>query len=233
MTLHGPSRRLGPGHELAVWSLAALCRKRRGDVRERPRMRGEVRQAGRPRPGRRRDNIARPVRQLECLVQLASGDRLAAPVVADPAGRVASQGHGVADPGERRRDRERLVDHQPARVRQGEEVAGEVAAVDRRDVRGLEPEQVARVVPVVEVPAEALEARDGRQRLLEPVDHLERPDPPEVACGDRREEVHPDVRRRRPVGDGGERVVLEVVGRQAVVAVIDERLEEPPGPPGR
>ena len=88
--------------------------------------------------------------------------------------------------------------------------------------------QVARVVPVVEVPAEALEAGDGGQRRLEPLDHLERPDPAEVARGEDRQQVEPDVRRRRAVGDDGLGVLLEVVGRQRVVVRADEGLEEPP-----
>ncbi len=232
VALHGTSGRLGPGHELAFGALAALGGERRRDVRKRPGMRGEVGQAGCPCPGRGRQDVAGSVRQLEGLVELPPGERLAPAVVADPARRVAGQGQRVADPGERRRDRERLIDHEPARVRQRDEVAGEVAAVDRRDVRGLEPVEVARVVPVVEVPPEALQARDRRERLLEPVDHLQRPDPPEVAGGDGCQEVHPDVRRRRPVRHGGARVVLVVVGRKPVVLAIDERLEEPPGPAG-
>ena len=48
--------------------------------------------------------------------------------------------------------------HSAAGVGEGDQVAGEVAAVDRRDVARLERPQVARVVPVVEVAAEALAA---------------------------------------------------------------------------
>ena len=56
-----------------------------------------------------------------------------------------------------------------------------------------------------------------------------RADPPEVAGCHGRQQVHPDVRRRRAMGDDRRGIVLEVVGRQAVVLRTDERLEEQPG----
>ena len=59
----------------------------------------------------------------------------------------------------------------------------------------------ARVVPVVEVSAEPLEPPHGRRVRLEPVDHIERPDPAEVARGHRRQQVQTHVGRRSPVGD--------------------------------
>ena len=51
---------------------------------------------------------------------------------------------------------------------QRDEVAGEVAAVHRGDVRRLEHAQVVQVVPVVEVAAEAAHPLQRAERQLEP-----------------------------------------------------------------
>ena len=109
---------------------------RRGDVRQRPGVRRELAQARRPVPRASRGRRRR-------LRPAARGPRRGArrvsvwrsPVVADVAGGLARQRDRVADPGERGRDRERLVDHLAAGVGQRQQVAGEIAAVDRRHVR--------------------------------------------------------------------------------------------------
>ena len=59
---------------------------------------------------------------------------------------------------------QRLIDEQATGVGDGEQVAGEVATVDRRDVLGLQPLQRLRVVPVVEMTVESFEPIDRRQR---------------------------------------------------------------------
>ena len=55
-------------------------------------------------------------------------------------------------------------------------------------------------------------------------------DEAEVVRRQRREETHPDVRRRRAVGDRRHGRFLEVVGGQAVIHGTHERLEIAPGP---
>ena len=160
----------------------ALGGERRGDVRQRPSLRRRARRDAPPRrrPTSRRAVAARARRAPRARCRPSSG--LASADRRRPRPRLASQ----------RRSRRRS---RPARrstgsgwsiiwrqaLDSGEQVAGEVAAVDRRHVLGLEPLQVARVVPVVEVAAEPFEPTDRRQRRLEPLDHLERADPAEVA----------------------------------------------------
>ena len=57
-----------------------------------------------------------------------------------------------------------------AGIGERDQMAREIAAVDRRDVGRLERPQIARVVPVEEVAVEALQPLHGRQRRLEPLD---------------------------------------------------------------
>jgi hypothetical protein len=62
---------------------------------------------------------------------VSTGQRLAPPLVTHRDGGLPGQLDRVADPGERGRERERLVDHLAAGVGQREEVAGEIPTVDR------------------------------------------------------------------------------------------------------
>ena len=124
--------------------------------------------------------------------------------------------HRVVDPGERRagpiRVRPTISSHG---VRERDEMAGEIAAVDRRDVLRLERLGAPRVVPVVEVAAEALEAPHRLERGLETLDGVERAEPAEIARGHRGQQIQADVRGRRAMRDDRARRLLEVVGRQA------------------
>ncbi len=112
-------------------------------------------------------------------------------------------------------------------------MGGEVSAVDGGHVAGLQRLEAAGVVPVVEVAPEALEAEQRGQGGLQAVEGLEDAEPAEVARRDDGEQVEPDVGGRRAMGDGGLRILLEVVGREEGVVRPDEGLEEAPGPAGR
>ena len=99
---------------------------------------------------------------------------------------------------------------------------------------GLGPDrelgQRHRVVPVVELPRRlvALQLLDARQRQLDPRRRLAPGDQAEVAGGERRPQVHPDVRRRRVLGAAARaQVAVDVVGRQSG-ARLDHRLERVP-----
>jgi len=61
-----------------------------------------------------------------------------------------------------------------------DQIAKEVSAVDRRDVAGLERVEIARVVPVEQMPPVPLQAPDRGERRFEAVEHLRGSDPAEV-----------------------------------------------------
>ena len=106
---------------------------------------------------------------------------------------------------------------------------GQIAAVDGGHVFRIERAQIARVVPIVEMAAEALQTAHRRERRLQPLDRLAGSDPAEVASADDGKEIEAEIGRRRPMRDRRRRIVLEIVGRQHVVGRRDESLEEPPG----
>ena len=76
-----------------------------------------------------------------------------------------------------------------------EEMPRQIPAVDGRDVTWIERLEPVDVVPVVEVAAEAIQPVQRVQRSLDSIHHLDRADPREVARGDDRQEVDPDVGR--------------------------------------
>ena len=134
-----------------------------------------------------------------------------------------------------RPDAARQVERQdgplPAGVGQRDQVAGQVAAVDRGDIGRIERAQIARVVPIVEMAAEAREVAHGGERRLQPLGRLGGSHPTEIAGRRRGEEIQAEIGRRGPVGEDRDRVLLEIVRRQHVVGRRHEGLEEPPGSP--
>ena len=104
----------------------------------------------------------------------------------------------------------------------------QIAAVDGRNVSRLERSKIARVVPVVEMPAHALHATHRRKRRLQPLNRLARSDPTEIARANDGKKIEADIGRRGPMRDRRRRIVLKIVWRQHVVGRRDESLEEPP-----
>ena len=202
MAAYGQPSRLGPGHQLAVRTLAALGGEGRGNVRQRPDVRGQLAQAGRPGLGRRGGFGADPCGRLEGLIEVAAG--WASGFSARRRSRRQPRGSG--------RSRHRSPPAQPRPGAAGRSSGGRrwtARAGGRRDCRCPPTRRTpARagadrgVVPVVQVPAEAFEAADGRESRLQPLHHLDRPDPTEVASRHGRQQVHPDVRRRGAMRDG-------------------------------
>ena len=93
-------------------------RETRGDARRDPR-------AARP---------SEAATVVERLVELPPGDGLRAAVAGERAQRLAGELHRVRDPGEPFGADQRAIDPLPARAGEGDQVPGEVAAVDRGDV---------------------------------------------------------------------------------------------------
>ena len=122
----------------------------------------------------------------------------------------------------------RVVGDRQARLPQRDQVAGQVAAVHRGDVRRLEHAQVVQVVPVVEVSAEAPHPLERAERQLQPSRISSTVMKPRSHALDRREQLEADVGRRRAHRDDRRRILLEVVRREPVRLGGDEAVEEAP-----
>ena len=109
------------------------------------------------------------------------------------------------------------------------QVTGQVATVDCRNVAGAESVQGVGIIPVVEVATILLHSFNGGDRLFHALDGLLEAQPAEMPGGHDREEVDADIRRRGPVRDDGLGRFLEIVGRQIVVADRREGLVVAPG----
>ena len=79
--------------------------------------------------------------------------------------------------------------------------------------------------------AKALQLRHRGECGLEPLQCVKRSQPAEIARGDDREEIQPQIGRRGAVGDDRFGIFLKIVGRQHVVFRRDECFEEAPGAP--
>ena len=140
-------------------------------------------------------------------------DRLSPPVVRESAPRLLDEPHGVLDSGEGFAIQQRAIERTTTGIPEDEQLAGQIPAVHGGYVAGFQRPKVGRVIPVVEVPPEPLEAAHRRKGCLQPFDGIEAADPAEIARGDRRSQVEPDVGRRRAVGEDRFRVLLQVVRR--------------------
>ena len=225
----GCARRLGPDQQVGVRAVAALCRQHARDVHERLGLSGEVAEAGRPVREARRGFAEAGGQGSAGLIEMGGADGLGAPVVGEDARGLLNEPNRVLDSRERLPVQQRPIGSLATGIADDQQMTGEVPAVDGGHVAGLQRAKVARVIPVVEVAPEALEGAHGRQRRLESLDGVDGTEPAEIARGERRQQVEPDVGRRRAARNDRLRVLLEIVGRQEVIIRPDEGLEEPPG----
>ena len=184
-----------------------------------------------------RDPIARGYRGrtegvgkgVECFIQVSPGDRLRASIVNQRACRCAEEQDRVRNPGERLWAKHWALDDVLASLAERDEMTGEVSTVHRGYVLGIERAEVTRVIPVIEVTTETLEAVHRSERGFEPLDCSHGAEPAEIVRRDGGEEIQPEVGGRRAVGHHWCRFFLEVIGRKGVVFWADKGLEEPPG----
>ncbi len=165
-------------------------------------------------PGRRERPRRRSARGLQFLAQWR---------------RVPEQPERVAQAIEQPRRQYRVVGQREQARTQGQQMAGEVAAVHCRDVPRRQRLQRLRVVPVVEVPPVPLQPVHRAQGARRALDELPGGKVAEVVGRQIRQQGQPDVGRRRAMRDRGDAILLIVVGRQPVVFRADEALEEGPG----
>ena len=114
-------------------------------------------------------------------------------------------------------------------LRQRDERAGEVAAIDRRDIPRVQRRPRRRVVPVQEVTAIAFEPFQRRQGRIEPPQHLGGRQIAKIVRGHGRQHAHADIGRRRASRHAREVLaLLKIVGCEPPVGFSDERVEVPP-----
>ena len=192
-----------------------------------------------PHPRRRHGKLPEPFPDSRCVGGCADEQQLRLLQGFENLGGRPAPRH-LGDHGERvlearpqlRGQRGRLADFaQPGAQRH--EAGGEVAAVHAGDVERLQRLERARVVPVVELAAVALELVHRVERLLRALRQRRRGDVAEVPGREVGEQREADVRRRRARGHDGIRILLVVVGRQPVVRLAHEGVEEAPGPAGQ
>ena len=88
------------------------------------------------------------VQSIDGFIQVFPGNRLSTPVVGDLADRLTEQKNRIGNSGERLRPKQRTSENLMAGLAERDEVAGEVATVDRGYVFGIEWTQVPRIIPV-------------------------------------------------------------------------------------
>ena len=221
--------RLRPEEQVAVRGVFMLARQSPSTI-------GEIRgvSAGIAKPRRDVFRCGRLAAKNRCdsrqrIRELMTRERLRTSVIWKREQRVASEKHCVLDALNVRRIRNRDSDPLTARIRDRDEMRGQVAAVDRGNVRRFEGPQVACVIPVIEVAAESLQFLQGCKRRLQALDDLQRSRPAEVARADGAQKIQADIRRRGAMRQDRVRILLKVVRRQHVICRGHERFEEAPG----
>ncbi len=111
-----------------------------------------------------------------------------------------------------------ILDHRTARqfrteIPNGNQMPGEVAAIDRGNIFRLQRAQVLGAIPVVEMAAMAFEAVHRGESDLQPVDGFGQADPAEISRGCHGQQIEPDIGGRRAMRDDWIRILLEIVGR--------------------
>ena len=122
----------------------------------------------------------------------------------------------------------RLVGQREQPRSQRQQLAGKVAAIDRRHVVWTQRLHGLRVVPVEEVAAVALQGLHRGQRRVQAREQLARTDVAEVARGQPCQQREAHVGGRGAVCNASHGQLLHVVGREVVVFGTDVRVEEGP-----
>ncbi len=108
-------------------------------------------------------------------------------------------------------------------------MAGQIAAVHRRDVSRVQRAQGLRVVPVVKVAAMAFQAGHAGQAVGGAFEQLPGRDVAEIVRRQIGQQRQPHIGRRGAMRQRGGAVFLVIVRRQPVVIRADESLEISPG----
>ena len=116
----------------------------------------------------------------------------------------------------------------PTRLGERQQVSGEIAAVNGRDILGIQRAQIVRIIPVVEMPAKPFHPVERRKARLEAIERVQAADPTELARRHDRQEIQADIGRRGSMRDHFRGRFLIVVRRQHVLLGRHECREEQP-----
>ncbi len=140
-----------------------------GDVQELLRLGGEILEAPGPIRKNRRGVVQNGHHPFRGLEELRRGDRLRTLRMLGLSHRLDKEVESVPDALQDLRAEERAMGELAARLRQGEQVPGQVAAVHGGNVDRLQRIQVPGVVPVAEVASDSAQPGHGLERSLEPL----------------------------------------------------------------
>ena len=231
VALDARSRGRRPNAQLRARGIAALLRERLGHVVQGADAAGEVdnqRSPCRRANGRR---FQARIERVRGIGELLSRHGNRARLVGDARERFPQEPDRVSRARPHPIPAERFPNQLAAAVGERDQIARQVAAVDRRDVSGLERAEIARVVPVVEMPAELFKSAQRGEGGFEAFQRFPCADPSQIVRREHGQERQTHVGRRGAVRHDRIRIFLKIVGRQPVVSFRDECLEESPGPP--
>ena len=218
---------LGPEHHVGRGSMALLECERAGHVENGLRTGnhdGEER--GKVRIGH---GFAHLIDQCgKICIQFGPGDRLSVATIAQTRCGLAAEVQRVGNARQDLRGGQRAIAPVGERIGKRDQMASQIAAVDRGYVAWNERVQVEKIVPVVEMPAEFGQRGHRRHRCFQTPDRIARCDPTEVAGAGDREKIEAEIGRRGAVGDDRDRILLEIVRRQHVDRLGHEGLEITP-----
>ena len=222
--------RVRPKSQVGFPAFAALQRDGVGDIEKVGALFDQLRPCG-----RHRGIVGRRLRQRsgdysERILKLSWRRSLGARARAEPRRLLPQKLDHVADAGAQRGRCRPGAAPFAAGVGERDQMTGEIAAVYRGHVRRRQNGEIARAVPIEEMPAIARHSRHRRERRLQPRDRLIGADPAKIPRRDDGEQVQTDIGRRRPVRDDGGGGLLIIVRRQIVFRGRDKSLEISPGP---
>ena len=163
-------RRLRPEQHVAVRSVVLFACQGARVIGQRRGMGREIGQVCSVSHARESMCAERASECIQRIFDLMPRDGLRRPIVRQQQQRLARELYRVLDTGDRCGAGNRSADPFTTSVGDRDQMGCEVAAVHRRDIRRIERTQVASVIPVIEVTAEALHLLHRRQRRFQPLD---------------------------------------------------------------
>ena len=228
MALNGIANRLRPGQDLGSRSLFGVPPERAGDVEKILCLVLQFRESFHPLGKRLRGILQGSRHRRGGFPKFNRRDRLRALGVVGLFHRLEKQVVCVPGSLQYLRAKGWVLGKLAARLSQGDQVPSQVTAVYRGYIDGLQRPEVPGIVPVAEVAPDPVQFGHGHQSSLEPLRHVQNPDPAVVVGSHRAQEIETQVRRRGAVGFDRLRVLLKIVRRKGMLLLVNEGFEEAP-----